>query len=77
MIGEARVKAKTPDIIKFTDIEIGQGVIKGNEVRLRIGTNKYLHFYKDNTEVELLKSFYWPENLSGRVRKFKLIAEEV
>ena len=77
MIGEVRVKTGTPDIIKFTDLVIGGGVIKGNEVRLRIGMDKYLYFPPGNTEVRLLKSFYWPKNLFGQVRTFKLIAEEI
>ena len=80
MVGKARVKMWVlgiPDIIKFTDIESGQGVVKGGEVWLKVGTNKYLHFYTISSEVDLLESFLWPENLFGEVKKFRLIAEEI
>ncbi len=77
MIGKVVVKTRTPDIIKFTNIGIGQGVIERNEVRLKIDSTSYLHFFGTDTSVEALKAMYWPENLSGQVRRFRLIAEEI
>ena len=83
MNGEVRtLKEKRNPTVQFSDLVTGEGVTvkerpyNQHELRIKISSTHYIHFSLRG-KIFLNKSLYWPEAMTGKARKFKLIAEEV
>ena len=83
MNGEVRtLKEKRNTTVQFSDLVTGEGVTgrgrpyNQNGLRIKISSTHYVHFSLQG-KIFLNKSPYWPKAMTGKVRKFKLIAEEV
>ena len=70
-------KKSTSQKIKFADLETGQGVLDENgSLRLRVGYDCYLQFTPYN-ELYPQSQSNWPEDTTGKIERFKLIAEKI
>lgn len=67
----------TENIVKFADINSDEGVASADRTtRIKLNSDFYLQFTVD-CDVFVNVSSSWPNNLTGRISKFKLIVEEI
>lgn len=60
----------------FDALRTGEGVISEDHVRIRINSDTYLHF-RDTDEVDTNHKINWPDDVTGELVSFRLIAQEI
>ncbi|KKM39577.1 hypothetical protein LCGC14_1564130 [marine sediment metagenome] len=77
LTGEVKLLKKVKTIsVSFASLEKGEGVVSKTGTRIKIGPGHYLHFTGSGV-IQLNLSTEWnPEN-DGKIRNFRLIAEEI